>query len=82
MFDESDLQINITIKRDFTEKPGIDGVVRDLEGTHLADRFITNKTRKMPFIPTKSVACMSMSWLLGNVYTAKSCKAKSEILTL
>jgi hypothetical protein len=30
----------------------------------------TNKTRVMPFIATKSVACMSTSWLLGNVYTA------------
>ncbi|GFG38233.1 hypothetical protein Cfor_03829 [Coptotermes formosanus] len=27
----------------------------------------------MPYIPTKSSACMSMSWLLGNVYTAMSC---------
>jgi hypothetical protein len=35
-----------------------------------------NKTRVMPFIPAKSVACMSTSWLLGNVYTAKSCKGK------
>jgi hypothetical protein len=34
----------------------------------------TDKTRVMPFIPTKSVACMSTSWLLDNVYTAKSCK--------
>jgi hypothetical protein len=25
----------------------------------------------MPFIPTKSFAYMSTSWLLGNVYTAK-----------
>jgi hypothetical protein len=36
----------------------------------------TNKTPVMPFIPTKSVACMSMSWLLGKVYTAKSRKGK------
>jgi hypothetical protein len=38
----------------------------------------TNKTRVLPFIPTKSVAWMSMSWLLGNVYTAKSCKGKKR----
>jgi hypothetical protein len=30
----------------------------------------TNDTRVMLFIPTKSVAWMSTSWLLGNVYTA------------
>jgi hypothetical protein len=36
----------------------------------------TKQTRVMPFIPTKSVACMSTSWLLGNVYMAKSCKGK------
>jgi hypothetical protein len=35
-----------------------------------------NKTQVIPFIPTKSVAYMSWSWLLGNVYTAKSCKGK------
>jgi hypothetical protein len=38
----------------------------------------TNKTQVMPFIPTKSVASMSTSWLLGNVYTAKSCKDKKR----
>jgi hypothetical protein len=38
----------------------------------------TNKTRAMPFIPTKSVACMPTSWLLGNVYTAKSSKGKKQ----
>jgi hypothetical protein len=38
----------------------------------------TNKTRVMPFIPTKSVACISTSWLLGNVYTTKSCKGKEN----
>jgi hypothetical protein len=32
----------------------------------------------MPFIPTKSVACVSTSWLLGNVYMAKSCKGKKQ----
>jgi hypothetical protein len=32
----------------------------------------------MPFIPTNSVACVPTSWLLGNVYTAKSCKGKKE----
>jgi hypothetical protein len=32
----------------------------------------------MPFIPIKSVACMSSSWLLGNVYNAKSCKGKKR----
>jgi hypothetical protein len=32
----------------------------------------------MLFIPTKSVACMSTSWLLGNVYTAKSCKGEKR----
>jgi hypothetical protein len=38
----------------------------------------TNKTRVMPFIPTKAVACMSTSWFLGNVYTAKSRKGKKR----
>jgi hypothetical protein len=28
----------------------------------------TDSTRVTPFIPTNSVACMSTSWLLGNVY--------------
>jgi hypothetical protein len=28
----------------------------------------------MPFIPTKSVACMATSWLLGNIHMAKSRK--------
>jgi hypothetical protein len=37
-----------------------------------------NETRVMPFIPTKSVARMSMSCFLGNVYTAKSCKGKNR----
>jgi hypothetical protein len=30
------------------------------------------------FIATKSAACMSTSWLLGNVYTAKSGKDKKR----
>jgi hypothetical protein len=38
----------------------------------------TNKARVMPFIPTKSVACMSTSWFMGNVYMAKSCKGKKQ----
>jgi hypothetical protein len=38
----------------------------------------TNKTRVMSFIATKSVACMSTSWLLDNVYTAKACKDKKR----
>jgi hypothetical protein len=38
----------------------------------------TNRARVMSFIPTKSVACMSTSWLLGNVYMAKSCKGKKR----
>jgi hypothetical protein len=54
----------------------VEGVVCGLEGIQLADRC--NKTRVMPFIPTKSVACMSMSWFLGNVYMAKSCKGKKQ----
>jgi hypothetical protein len=37
-----------------------------------------NKTRVMTFILTKFVAYMSTSWLLGNVYTAKSCKGKKR----
>jgi hypothetical protein len=36
------------------------------------------RSRVMPFIPTKYVACMSTLWLLGNVYTAKSCKGKKR----
>jgi hypothetical protein len=38
----------------------------------------TNKTPVMPFIPTKSVACMSTSWLLGNVYMTKPCKGEKQ----
>jgi hypothetical protein len=38
----------------------------------------TNKTRVMPFTPTKSFAFMSTSLLLGNVYTAKSCEGKKR----
>jgi hypothetical protein len=38
----------------------------------------TNKTQVMPFFPTKSVACISTSWLLGNIYTAKLCKGKKQ----
>jgi hypothetical protein len=30
----------------------------------------------MPFTPTKSVASMSTSWLLGNVYVVKPWKGK------
>jgi hypothetical protein len=60
---------------------GVEGVVRGLEGTPRWQVY-TNKTRVMTFIPTKSFACMSTSWLLGNIYTAKSCKGKIEILTL
>jgi hypothetical protein len=32
----------------------------------------------MLFIPTKSVACLSTSWLLENFYTAKSCKGNQR----
>jgi len=39
---------------------------------HLADRYILIKLD----IPTKSYTCMSKSWLLGNVYTAKSRKGE------
>ena len=39
----------------------------------------TNKTRVEPDIPTKSYTCMSTSWLLGNVYTAKSCKGEKRV---
>jgi hypothetical protein len=38
----------------------------------------SHKTRVMPFIPTKSVAFISTSLLLGNVYTAKSLKGKER----
>jgi hypothetical protein len=41
-------------------------------------QLYTNKTPAMPFIATKSVTCMSTSWLLGNVYTAKLCKGKKR----
>jgi hypothetical protein len=34
----------------------------------------------MTFIPTKSIVCMSKSWLLGNVYTAKICEGKKRDL--
>jgi len=37
------------------------------------------KTRVKPDIPTKSYTCMSTSWLLGNVYTAKSCKGEKRV---
>ena len=39
----------------------------------------TNKTRVKPDIPAKSYTCMSTSWLLGNVYTAKSCKGEKRV---
>jgi hypothetical protein len=39
----------------------------------------TIKTRVMPSIPTKSDACTSTSWLLGNVFTAKSCKGEKRV---
>jgi hypothetical protein len=42
----------------------------------------TNKTRVMPFIPTKSVACMSTSWLLATFIWLSHTRAKSEILML
>jgi hypothetical protein len=45
---------------------------------HLADGH-TNKTRVKPDIPTKSYTCTSMSRLLGNVYTAKSCNGKKQV---
>jgi hypothetical protein len=60
-------------------KVGVEGVVCGLEGIHLADRCVlTRLTRVMPFFPTKSVAHMCTSWLLGNVYKAKSCKSKGR----
>jgi hypothetical protein len=63
----------------YIEYLGVEVVVRGLEGIYLADRLLhTNKTRVMPFIPTKSIACMSTSWLLGNVYTAKSSKSEKR----
>jgi hypothetical protein len=46
--------------------------------TNATWQVYANKPRVMPFIPTKSAACMSTSWLLGNVYTAKSCKGKKR----
>jgi hypothetical protein len=52
----------------YDPQPMTDFIVSDIE----------IPTRVMPFIPTKSVACMSKSWLLGNVYTAKSCKDKKR----
>jgi len=33
----------------------------------------------MPDIPTKSYTCMSASWLLGNIYTAKSCMGEKRV---
>jgi hypothetical protein len=39
----------------------------------------TTKSLVMPFMSTKSDACMSTLWLLGNVFTAKSCKSKKQI---
>jgi hypothetical protein len=50
---------------------------------HVSKRVIqvyTNKSRVMPFIPTESVACMSTSWLLGDIYTANSCRGKKRDL--
>jgi hypothetical protein len=58
---------------------GVEGVVRGLElYTLLTGVYCTNKIRVMLFIPIKSVTYMSTSWLLGNVYTAKSCKGKKR----
>jgi hypothetical protein len=39
----------------------------------------TIKTRVMPSIPTKSDTCTSTSSLLGNVFTAKSCKGEKRV---
>jgi len=39
----------------------------------------TYTTRVKPDIPTKSYTCVSTSWLLGNVYTAKSCKGGKRV---
>ena len=39
----------------------------------------TNKTQVKPDIPTKFYTCMSTSWPLGNVYTAKSCKGEKRV---
>ena len=39
----------------------------------------SNKPRVKPDIPTKSYTCMSASWLLGNVYKAKSCKGEKRV---
>jgi hypothetical protein len=39
----------------------------------------TIKTRVMPSMPTKSDACTSTSWLLGDIFTAKSCKGEKRV---
>jgi hypothetical protein len=42
----------------------------------------TNKTQVMPLISTKFDACMSSSWLLGNIQWLVHARAQSEFLTL
>jgi hypothetical protein len=52
---------------------GVEGVVRGLKGVHRADRCMyTNRMSNATY--SNQVCCMSSSWLLGNVYMAKSCK--------
>jgi len=47
--------------------------------TLLTGTVHTNKTPVKPDIPTKSYTCMSKSWPLCNMYTAKSCKGEKRV---
>jgi hypothetical protein len=52
---------------------GAKGVVCGHVGMH------TNRTQEMSSTPTKSYVCMSMSWLLRNMYMANSWKDKQQV---
>ena len=67
-----------TVSRSNTNPQGAKGVGRP-GGCAPCWQEHTNKTRVKPDIPTKSYTCMSTSWLLGIVYTAKSCKGKKRV---
>jgi hypothetical protein len=63
-----------TVKQTEGTKGGVCGPA----DMHLADECV-NKTQEMKkCIPTKSYACMSTSWSLGNMHMAKSSKGRES----
>jgi hypothetical protein len=72
------LQLLLTFNTNTNERLWIHSCQNLMLGNCFLKQVYTNKTPVMPFIPTKSVACMSKSWLLGNIYTAKACTGKKR----